>query len=106
MNPVSEKPARGRPKLNESGTNVPDGQAISDSLLCAPARVGCIVAARLVQRSGLCHLLVRLSWMQGEFTVTCADSNEVREWRSVDQALKRVRGGYGFSEAVLYERHD
>lgn len=105
MNALLKKPPRGRPKLNETGASVSAGRAISDSLLCAPARAGCIVAARLVQRSGICRLLVRLSWLQGEFTVTCADSDQVREWRTADQALKRLCGAYGYVGRVLYERH-
>ena len=61
-----------------------------DRFLVAPARPGKIVGARLVYKNGNYRLFVTLSWKQGEFTVTGYDNYEVREWRTADQALKRL----------------
>ena len=77
-----------------------------DRFLCAPARPGRVVGARLVHKSGNYRLLVKLSWKKGEFTVTGYDNYEVREWRSADQALKRLYESYGFEGTVVFERED
>jgi hypothetical protein len=49
---------------------VPREFAIRDRFLLESARPGRIVGARLVRRRGLYRLLVTVSWMRGEFTVT------------------------------------
>ena len=75
-----------------------------DRFLVAPARPGKIVGARLVYKRGNYRLLVTLSWKQGEFTVTGYDNYEVREWRTADQALKRLYDSYGFTGTAVVER--
>jgi hypothetical protein len=94
----------GRPKRSESGELVPKELAMRDRFLCAPARPGRIVGARLIYKSGSYRLLVTLSWKQGEFTVTGYDNYEVREWRTADQALKRLYDAYGFTGTAVFER--
>ena len=75
-----------------------------DRFLVAPARPGKIVGARLVYKNGNYRLFVTLSWKQGEFTVTGYDNYEVREWRTSDQALKRLYDSYGFTGTAVVER--
>ena len=75
-----------------------------DRFLVAPARPGKIVGARLLYKNGNYRLLVTLSWKQGEFTVTGYDNYEVREWRTADQALKRLYDSYGFTGTAVVER--
>ncbi len=75
-----------------------------DRFLVAPARPGKIVGARLVYKNGNYRLFVTLSWKQGEFTVTGYDNYEVREWRTADQALKRLYDSYGFTGTAVVER--
>jgi hypothetical protein len=75
-----------------------------DRFLVAPARPGKIVGARLIYKGGNYRLLVTLSWKQGEFTVTGSDNYQVREWRTADQALKRLYESYGFTGTAVVER--
>jgi hypothetical protein len=85
---------------------VPKEHAIRDRFLSTALRAGRIVGARLVYKSGNYRLLVTLSWKQGEFTVTGYDNYEVREWRTSDQALKRLYESYGFTGTAVFERED
>jgi len=94
----------GRPKRSESGELVPREFAIRDRFLLESARPGRIVGARLVRRRGLYRLLVTVSWMRGEFTVTGYSDYEAREWRSADQALDRLYEAYGFTGTAVVER--
>lgn len=96
----------GRPKRSASGEIVPKEHAIRDRFLSTALRAGRIVGARLVYKSGNYRLLVTLSWKQGEFTVTGYDNYEVREWRTSDQALKRLYESYGFTGTAVFERED
>lgn len=75
-----------------------------DRFLVGPDRPGNVIGARLVYKNGNYRLLVTLSWKQGEFTVTGSDDYKVREWRSADQALKRLYESYGFTGTALVER--
>lgn len=74
-----------------------------DRFLSGEGRPGRIVGARLVYKGGHYRLLVTLSWKQGEFTVTGYDNYEVREWRTADQALKRLYESYGFTGTAVVE---
>ena len=103
--PRKKRPV-GRPKRSKSGELVPKEHAMRDRFLCSPQRAGRIVGARLVYKCGNYRLLVTLSWKQGEFTVTGYDNYEVREWRTADQALKRLYGAYGFTGTAVFERED
>ena len=107
--PADEKAPRkrrgvGRPRRSVSGELVPKEHAMRDRFLVAPARPGKIVSARLVYKNGNYRLVVTLSWKQGEFTVTGYDNYEVREWRTADQALKRLYDSYGFTGTAVVER--
>lgn len=75
-----------------------------DRFLLESARPGRVVGARLVYKAGYYRLLVTLSWKQGEFIVTGYDNYEVREWRTADQALKRLYETYGFTGTAVFER--
>lgn len=101
--PQKKRPL-GRPKRSESGELVPKELAMRDRFLAGAGRPGRIVGARLVYKSGYYRLLVTLSWKQGEFTVTGYDNYEVREWRTADQALKRLYDSYGFNGTAVFER--
>jgi hypothetical protein len=87
-----------------SGELVPKEHAMRDRFLVGDARPGRIVGARLVYKNGNYRLLVTLSWKQGEFTVTGYDNYEVREWRTADQALKRLYESYDFNGTAVVER--
>lgn len=99
-----EKRSVGRPKRSETCELVPKELAIRDRFLLGTARPGRIVGARLVYKGGLYRLLVTLSWMRGEFFVTGYNDFEVREWRTADQALKRLYDTYGFTGTAVVER--
>jgi hypothetical protein len=75
-----------------------------DRFLLGSNRAGRIVGARLVYKAGYYRLLVTLSWKQGEFIVTGYDNYEVREWRTADQAIKRLYETYGFTGTAVIER--
>ncbi len=101
--PQKKRPL-GRPKRSASGELVPKEHAMRDRFLLESTRPGRIVGARLVHKAGYYRLLVTLSWKQGEFTVTGYDNYEVREWRTADQALKRLYETYGFTGTAVFER--
>lgn len=103
---VANKPGRGRPKRNESGDVVAGGHGIAERLIRDSAQVGRVIAARLVRKSGAYRLLIRLSLRRGECTVTSDDGGQVREWRSADQALKRLSEVYGYDGPALVEYED